>query len=149
MADHATYHVTSIKFFAGIAKYALQVDVVDDEISDPLIIVTVCFIPFEEAFYLVIEEVAKFFEDGYRVGSFLWVLTQFDQLLEELIDIGQVEITRKDKVAGDPIIEPDERMASLNGVIPVSPVSQVAHQDLTGIGFIILKPLAVTELFRS
>ena len=52
----------------------------------------------EGLFDLVVEEVAHLFEDGDRIGLLLGVLTQFHEDVEQLVDVGQVEIPGEGEV---------------------------------------------------
>ncbi|MND04972.1 hypothetical protein D3C83_255080 [compost metagenome] len=70
---------------------------------------------------------ANFFKDSDCIGFFFWVLPQFHQLIEQLIHVGEVEISSEDQVPGDPIIEADKRMAGFNGIITMGPISEVSH----------------------
>ena len=47
-----------------------------------------------------IQEVSNLFKDGHRVGLLLGVLANFDQHIEQFVDVGEVEVAGDHKVAG-------------------------------------------------
>ena len=148
VTDQAGQYIAAVEFPAGPLQQALHIQVFVDEVVDLFVGVAVGFEPGMEALHLVVEEVADLFHDGHRIRFFLGVLAQFDQLLEQFVDVGEVEIAGQDEVPVHPVVLPQERVAGLNGIIAVGAVAKVAEEQFAGIRQVFLEPGRIFHFFR-
>ena len=91
-SNDAPHHIAAVPIDRGTSQHVGHVEVVCDEPADFRVFVAIILELAEGLFHFFIEEVADFLQDGDRVGLLLGVLSKFDQLLEELVDVGQVEV---------------------------------------------------------
>ena len=92
---------------------------------------------------------AHLFEHDVGVGILPGVLSGRRYPLENLIDVGHVEITAHQQVLGSPIISSQERVDILQPAFPCCGIAQVAHVDLSGKGEACLCILRIVELRRG
>ena len=149
MTDETSHDVATVKLLAGTTQQTLHVKLIKDQLVNFFVAIPIWFEPIKKALHFVVEEVANFFQHGYCITLFLWVLPQLYQFLKQLINVCQVEVTGQNEITGNPVILPQKRVAGFDAVVTVGTVAQVSQQQLAGIGQIILKPLAVGQLFRG
>ena len=65
-------------------------------------------------------------QNRYRIGFCGWILSQIDQSAEQLVDIGQVEISGQYQTAGHPVVFAGNGMHIFNVVLSECPVTQMA-----------------------
>ena len=68
-------------------------------------------------------------QNRYSICLFLGVLTQFDQLVEQLVGVRHVEVSGDDEVAGAPVVLAQEGVATLDLVLAIGAIPQVGQED--------------------
>ncbi|KAF5048760.1 hypothetical protein DSECCO2_446730 [anaerobic digester metagenome] len=89
-----------------------------------------------------------FFKNGNGVGGFHWVLSQIEQAVEQLVDVGHVEVPGQYQVAGHPVVGPYYRVKVLYIVFPEGTVTQVTQEQFPGKSGAVFEPLQVAQPFR-
>ena len=102
----------------------------------------------EFLFDLVVQEVSHLFQHGHCIGLLLGVLSELDQFLEELIDIGEVEVAGEGEGAAAPIVLTEERVDAFDGVAAIGAIAEVTEKDFSCEGKLLLEPFGVLEPFR-
>ena len=97
-ADDAAHDIAPVPVARGALQDVGDVELVGDELADFGIVVAGILEGAELLLDLVVQEVADFLENGHGIGLLLGVLSQFHQLVEELVDVGQVEVAGQGQV---------------------------------------------------
>ena len=95
----------------------------------------------------MVEKFCQLFQDRNRVPHPDRMLPAFHQVVEQILDIGQVEVPGDNQVPGLPIALPDKRMDVLDIVLAESPVTQMAEEQLPAERQVGLDPIHVRKLF--
>src|SRR5437868_2167761 len=77
------------------------------------------------------------------------MLTQIDEVTEQLIDVCHVEVPRHHEIPAAPVVLPEERMNVFDAVHSVSAVPKMAEPELTGECEVAFEPPLVTKLIFS
>ena len=144
-SNNAPHYIAAIPIDRGTSQDVGHVEVVRDEPADFRVFVAIVLELAEGLFHFFIEEVADLLQDRDRVGLLFGVLSEFNQLFEELVDVGQVEVAGEGEGPAAPIVLAEERVHPFNGVPAVRAVAQVAEKDLAGEGVFPLEPIGVFE----
>ncbi len=97
-----------------------------------------------------VQIMAKRLQHHKRVGIIARVLSVLHQLLEHLVHVGHVEISRQGKASRRPVVAAQERVHVAEPAFPRSAVSQVADEEFRGKRHRFLYKLDVGELlFRK
>ena len=139
------HHITTVPSFGGLFRDACDVEVLGDEVADFVVFVALLLEVAETGFYFFIEEVAHLFENGDGVRFFLGMLPQTDENVEELIDVGEVEVAGKRQGAAAPVVLPQKRVDPFDGVSAIGAVAQVPEEHFSGKGKLFLQPCGVFE----
>ena len=76
------------------------------------------------------------------------MLAELDERIEQLIVIGQVEITGQHEVAAEPVALAQERVAIIDAALPAGSVAQVAEQQFAGKFSILFDPGRIVHSIR-
>ena len=144
-ADDAAHYVAAIPVDGGTAQDVGDIQLVRDEAADFRVFVTGILELPEGLFDLLVEEVAHLLEHGHRVGLLLGVLAQIHKDVEQLVDVGQVEVPGQGEGPAPPIVLPEEGVDALDGVATVGAVAEVPQEDLAGEGVVLLEPVGILE----
>ena len=87
---------------------------------------TVVLILAEQLLVLFVQEVANFLQHGNGVGVVAGMLAKVYQLLEQLVNIGHVEVARQHQRARFPVVGAHHGVYVVDGVVAESAVAQVS-----------------------
>ena len=129
-ADDAPHDIAAVPVDRGAPQDIGHVDAVGDEGADFRVFVPCVLQCAELLFDLVVQEAADLFENGHGIGLLLGVLSELRPLVEELVDIGQVEVAGEGEGVAPPVVLTEERVDAFDGVAAIVPVAQMAQEDL-------------------
>ena len=147
-ADDAAHHVAAVPVDGGPTQDVGHIELICDEAADFCVFVAGILELPEGLFDLFVEEVAHLLEHGHRVGLLLGVLAEFHEDVEQLVDVGQVEVSSEGEGPGAPVVLPKEGVDALDGVAPVGAVAEVSQEDFAREGAVLLEPIGILEALR-
>ena len=103
----------------------------------------------EPGLVFFIQEVSNLFKDGHRVGLLLGVLANFDQHIEQLVDVGEVEVAGDHKVAGAPVVLAQKGVAIFNVVFAKRSIAQVPQEEFASEGVVVLQGHGVAQILSG
>ena len=129
-AGQSTNHVTAIIVLHRLPKHVGHLYVVIDISCDVGTLQSFRLGFLKESFHLAVQPVAHQFEGDVRVAIDTRRLALRCQELENLVDVGHVEVATQTKVLSAPIVTAQEGMDIRQTALARSRVAQMTHQQL-------------------
>src|SRR5579863_552387 len=116
--------VTAIPVFGRLSQYLGYVQIFSYQLTDlDVIIMSLSLILIEKALVFGIQKMTYFFQYGNGISFLFRMLSQVVQLLQQLVNIRHIEVTRDHQVARLPIVLAQERMAIFDAVFTMRTVT--------------------------
>ena len=85
----------------------------------------------KQPFVFFVQKMSYFFKNRHRIGHFLGMLTQIQQLLKLLVHIGEVKIACNNQIAAFPIVLAKKGVTTFDAVFAKGPVAEMPHKQFT------------------
>ena len=145
VAHHAAEHETAVPILGNLLDNRLQIQGFRHNGRDFYLAEPLCLVFIVKPLVLMIQEFGQFFQHGYRVAHLDRMLAALHQMVEKLVDIGQVEIPGYNQVTGLPIAFPNERMDIPDIVLAESTVTQMPQEKLPAERQVVLDPSHIRQ----
>src|SRR5665647_514161 len=145
MSDDSADGISAIPIAASSFQNFADIYVFFDQLGDFGIGEAFILVLPEEQFIFLIKEVAYFFKYRNGIVKTLWKLSQTHKEVEELIHIGQIEITGQNQVPRSPVVLPHHRVGRFDAVAAICTISQVPKVEFSGKRKIGLSPCRINH----
>ena len=109
-ASHPAHHIAAVKVGHRGAQHVGHRDVVFNVVGDVRVLQSLLLGLPEEPLGLAVKAVAHQLQSDVRVAVNAGRLALFDQQLEDLVDVGHIEIAAKAEILGPPVVAAQEGM---------------------------------------
>ena len=109
-ARHAANHKTAVPQARLVAKDVVHIDIVLNESRKPVSVGSLVAIFTIQPVVLHVERMAELLKDYKRVGIYARMLSLAHHRVENLVNVGHIEVAAQQQVARAPIVAAQERM---------------------------------------